>query len=114
MVQLDLSSLAAVREAAATINSWKDIPHIDVLVNNAGIMGTEYKLTVNGHEQQFASNHLGHFLFINLIMNRLLASEAPRAVSVSSEARRFSPIRWGGYNFNVRFPPFPNPSLLIK
>lgn len=107
-VQLDLSSFAAVREAAATINSWTDIPHIDVLVNNAGIMGTEFKLTVDGYEQQFASNHLGHFLFTNLIMDKLLASKAPRVVSVSSEAHRLSPIRWSDYNFSVCFSsPFP-------
>ncbi|KAL7900558.1 hypothetical protein HDV64DRAFT_267603 [Trichoderma sp. TUCIM 5745] len=99
-VRLDLSSFAAVREAAATINSWEDIPHVDVLVNNAGIMGTEFKLTVDGYEQQFASNHLGHFLFTNLIMKKLLASKAPRVVSVSSEAHRLSPIRWGDYNFS--------------
>lgn len=104
-VRLDLSSFAAVREAAATINSWEDIPHIDVLVNNAGIMGTEFKLTVDGYEQQFASNHLGHFLFTNLIMNKLLASKAPRVVSISSEAHRLSPIRWSDYNFSVRFSP---------
>lgn len=111
-VQLDLSSFAAVREAAATIDSWKDIPHIDVLVNNAGIMGTEFKLTVDGYEQQFASNHLGHFLFTNLIMDKLLASKAPRVVSVSSEAHRLSPIRWSDYNFSVCFSPFHNHYLL--
>ncbi|KAL7925674.1 hypothetical protein ACQKWADRAFT_318759 [Trichoderma austrokoningii] len=99
-VQLDLTSLAAVREAAATINSWKDVPHIDVLVNNAGIMGTDFKLTVDGYEQQFASNHLGHFLFTNLLMDKLLAAKAPRIVSVSSEAHRLSPIRWSDYNFS--------------
>lgn len=115
-VQLDLSSFAAVREAAATINSWTDIPHIDVLVNNAGIMGTEFKLTVDGYEQQFASNHLGHFLFTNLIMDKLLASKAPRVVSVSSEAHRLSPIRWSDYNFSVcfLFPFFTNHSLFTE
>ncbi|KAL6901423.1 hypothetical protein GGI43DRAFT_433597 [Trichoderma evansii] len=98
-LQLDLSSLAAVRKAAATLNSMKDLPHIDVLVNNAGMMATDYKVTVDGFEQQFASNHLGHFLFTNLIMGKLLASEAPRIVAISSVAHRFSPIRWGDINF---------------
>lgn len=103
MLQLDLSSFAAVREAAATLNSMKNLPHIDVLVNNAGIMATDYKLTVDGFEQQFGSNHLGHFLFTNLIMGKLLASKSPRIISVSSVAHRFGPIRWGDYNFQVRF-----------
>ncbi|KAM0257663.1 hypothetical protein ACHAQJ_004227 [Trichoderma viride] len=98
-LQLDLSSFAAVREAAATVNSWKDIPHIDVLVNNAGLMATDFKLTVDGYELQFASNHLGHFLFTNLIIGKLLASKAPRVVNVSSDGHRLNPIRWADYNF---------------
>ncbi|KAI1375403.1 NAD(P)-binding protein [Hypoxylon crocopeplum] len=99
VLQLDLGSLAAVREAAATVNSWTDVPHIDVLVNNAGIMAVEFALTPDGYESQFATNHLGHFLFTNLLMSKLLASEAPRIVSVSSDGHRWSPIRWADYNF---------------
>ncbi|RFU77519.1 ww domain-containing oxidoreductase [Trichoderma arundinaceum] len=98
-LQLELSSLAAVREAAATVNSWQDVPHIDVLVNNAGLMATDFKLTVDGYELQFASNHLGHFLFTNLIMDKLLAAKAPRVVNVSSDGHRLNPIRWADYNF---------------
>lgn len=100
-LQLDLSSLAAVREAAATVHSWHDVPRIDVLMNNAGLMATDFKLTVDGYELQFASNHLGHFLFTNLIMDKLLASEAPRVVNVSSNGHRLNPIRWADYNFRV-------------
>jgi NAD(P)-dependent dehydrogenase (short-subunit alcohol dehydrogenase family) len=103
-LQLDLSSFAAVREAAATVNSWKDVPHIDVLVNNAGLMATDFKLTDDGYELQFASNHLGHFLFTNLIISKLLASKAPRVVNVSSDGHRLNPIRWADYNFRVCFP----------
>ncbi|KAL7800239.1 hypothetical protein V8C37DRAFT_398460 [Trichoderma ceciliae] len=99
-LQLDLSSFAAVREAAATVNSWQDVSHIDVLVNNAGLMATDFKLTVDGYELQFASNHLGHFLFTNLIMGKLLASRAPRVVNVASDGHRFNPIRWADYNFS--------------
>lgn len=102
ILALDLSSLSSVRAAAEEVNGWSDVPKIDVLVNNAGIMATDFELTENGFESQFASNHLGHFLFTNLIMDKILASEEPRVVSVSSNGHRLGPIRWGDPNFSVR------------
>ncbi|KAL6856694.1 NAD(P)-binding protein [Trichoderma novae-zelandiae] len=98
-LQVDLSSLAAVREAAATVNSWKDVPHIDVLVNNAGIMAVPHQVTVDGFEMQFGSNHLGPFLFTNLIIDKILASKTRRIVNVSSSGHRLNPIRFFDYNF---------------
>jgi NAD(P)-dependent dehydrogenase (short-subunit alcohol dehydrogenase family) len=53
-------------------------------VNNAGIMAVPYRLTEDGFESQFRTNHLGHFLFTNLIMDKILASKAPRTVQISS------------------------------
>ncbi|OBS21558.1 hypothetical protein FPOA_07894 [Fusarium poae] len=100
LVTLDLSSLSSVRSAAEKVNGWSNVPNIDVLVNNAGIMATDFGLTEDGFESQFASNHLGHFLLTNLIMNKILASEAPRVVSVSSNGHRLGPIRWGDPNFS--------------
>ncbi|KAL2015320.1 hypothetical protein VTK56DRAFT_5802 [Thermocarpiscus australiensis] len=106
LLRLDLGSLAAVREAAAEVNSWDDVPAIDVLVNNAGIMAVEYALTPDGFERQFATNHLGHFLFTNLIIGKVLAASEPRVVSVSSGGHRLSPVRFddldfhGGENYN--------------
>ncbi|KAH7021890.1 hypothetical protein EDB80DRAFT_758210 [Ilyonectria destructans] len=86
---LDLTSLA---------NS--DVPRIDVLVNNAGIMAVPYRLTEDGFESQLQTNHLGHFLFTNLIMDKILASKAPRVVHISSVGHRHSHIRWADYNFS--------------
>ncbi|KAI1412762.1 NAD(P)-binding protein [Hypoxylon sp. FL1857] len=99
-LQLDLGSFAKVREAANTVNSWADVPIIDVVVNNAGLMGTDYFLTEDGFESQFGTNHLGHFLFTNLIINKILASKAPRVVNVTSDGHRLNPIRWFDYNFD--------------
>ncbi|KAK4152480.1 short-chain dehydrogenase TIC 32, chloroplastic [Chaetomidium leptoderma] len=106
LLRLDLGSLTAVREAAAEVNSWDDVPAIDVLVNNAAIMAVEYAVTPDGFESQFGTNHLGHFLFTNLVMGRLLAADHPRVVSVSSDGHRVSPVRFddldfhGGENYN--------------
>lgn len=101
IVELHNDSFASACAAATTVLSWADVPAIDVLVNNAGIMAPDYKLSPDKVESQFATNHLGHFLFTNLIMDKLLAAEAPRVVNVSSDGHRLSHIRWGDYNFDV-------------
>ncbi|TGJ80817.1 hypothetical protein E0Z10_g7961 [Xylaria hypoxylon] len=99
VLELDLGSLAAVGSAAAVVRSWDDVPRIDVLVNNAGVMVVDYKASPDGYESQLATNHLGPFLFTNLIMPKILASNTPRIVNVSSDGHRLNPIRWDDYNF---------------
>lgn len=103
ILQLDLGSLVSVREAAAQVNSWDDVPSVDVLVNNAAIMATKFSLSPEGVENQFATNHLGPFLFTNLIIEKILASKCPRIVNVGSDGHRFHPIRFDDYNFGVRY-----------
>lgn len=98
-LKLDLASFESVRDAAEEVNSWTDVPCIDVVVNNAGIMCPPHAATEDGIESQFQANHLGHFLLTNLIMNKILASSSPRVVSVSSNGARFGPIRWHDVNF---------------
>jgi NAD(P)-dependent dehydrogenase (short-subunit alcohol dehydrogenase family) len=97
---LNLLSFTDVRKAAETLNSWEDVPCIDVLVNNAGIMAVPYKKSEDGFESQFQSNHLSHFLFTNLIMGKILSSTSPRIVIISSGVHRVGNIRWTDYNFN--------------
>lgn len=99
-LSLNLLSFADVRKAAETLNFWADVLHVDVLVNNAGIMAVPYQLSEDGFESQFQTNHLSHFLFTNLIMGKILASKAPRVVFVSSGVHRIGHIRWTDYNFN--------------
>lgn len=101
VLQIDFSSLRSTRSAANQLNGWDDIPVIDVLVNNAGIMAVDYKLSEDGVESQFATNHLGPFLFTNLIMGKMLKANAPRIVMVTSDGHRLSPIRFHDYNFDV-------------
>jgi len=72
--QLDLQDLSSVRRFA------DDIDKVDVLVNNAGIMATNYALTVDGFEGQIGTNHLGHFALTNLLLPKL----TDRVVTVSS------------------------------
>ncbi|KAJ7648551.1 NAD-P-binding protein [Mycena rosella] len=83
---LDLSSLAAVRKAAAEVNAYKEPIH--VLINNAASPGGVFKLSVDGLERQMATNHVGPFLLMKLIAPKLLASATatftPRVVFVAS------------------------------
>lgn len=83
-VELDLGSLASVRKAAARIRELA--PHIDILINNAGIGGVHGK-TVDGFELHFGVNHLGHFLLTQELLPLLKASNA-RVVNVASDAHR--------------------------
>jgi NAD(P)-dependent dehydrogenase (short-subunit alcohol dehydrogenase family) len=82
---LDLASLASVRRAAARILAHH--PSIDLLVNNAGVMGISERRTEDGFEMQLAVNHLGHFLLTALLMPALLRSSDARVVSVTSTGR---------------------------
>jgi NAD(P)-dependent dehydrogenase (short-subunit alcohol dehydrogenase family) len=84
--KLDLSSLDSVRAAAADLRSAHD--RIDLLVNNAGVMYTPRHITADGFELQFATNHLGHFALTGLLLDRLLAVDGSRVVTVGSFGHR--------------------------
>lgn len=106
-LKLDLSNQKAVREAAAELLSWKDVPTIDILVNNAAVMNIpERVLSEDGIEIQFATNHIGHFLFTCLIMPKLLkAAEgrpkgATRVINVTSGSPTVAGMRWSDINFD--------------
>ncbi|MGH3563507.1 MAG: oxidoreductase, partial [Mycobacterium sp.] len=79
--QLDLSSLDSVRTAAEALRSAH--PRIDLLINNAGVMYTPRQTTADGFELQFGTNHLGHFAFTGLLLDRLLPVAGSRVVTVS-------------------------------
>jgi NAD(P)-dependent dehydrogenase (short-subunit alcohol dehydrogenase family) len=103
---VDLSSQKSAREAAKTFLADSDVPQLDILVNSAGIMNIpERKLTEEGIELHFATNHIGHFLFTNGIMPKILkAAESnpkgsTRIVNVSSGATEAGGIRWADPTF---------------
>ena len=85
--ELDLTSLDSVRAAAEQLKSNYDA--IDLLINNAGVMFTPRSTTKDGFELQFGTNHLGHFAFTSLLLDRVLAATGSRVVTVSSLGHRF-------------------------
>jgi NAD(P)-dependent dehydrogenase (short-subunit alcohol dehydrogenase family) len=96
--ELDLTSLESVRAAAEQLRATHD--RIDLLINNAGVMYTPKSTTKDGFELQFGTNHLGHFAFTGLLLDRLLPVDGSRIVTVSSVGHRiladihFDDLQW--------------------
>ena len=88
---LDQADLASVRAAAERAAAE---PRLDVLVNNAGIMGVPRTLTVDGFEAQFAVNHLGTFALTGRLLPKLEQTEGSRIVITASLAHRGGRIHW--------------------
>jgi NAD(P)-dependent dehydrogenase (short-subunit alcohol dehydrogenase family) len=96
--RLDLADLDTVRAFATGIG------HVDVLVNNAGVMMPPHTLSAQGHEIQFASNHLGHFALTGLLLDALGGSD-PRVVTVSSGLHRQGHIHFDDLTGAVKYSP---------
>jgi NAD(P)-dependent dehydrogenase (short-subunit alcohol dehydrogenase family) len=83
-ITADLSTLAAIRQAATTFKQRNT--HLHVLVNNAGALFFRRALTADGYEMTFALNHINYFLLTILLLDILKASAPSRIVNVSSGA----------------------------
>jgi NAD(P)-dependent dehydrogenase (short-subunit alcohol dehydrogenase family) len=84
---LDLASLASIRAFAASMLA--NGRPLDLLINHAGVMDLPTRrLTEDGFELQFGTNHLSHFALTALLLPLLRKAQAPRVVNVSSLAHR--------------------------
>jgi len=92
LVRLDLAELASVRRFADLVAERH--ARLDVLINNAGVMALPHRRTADGFEMQLGTNHLGHFALTGHLLERLLATEGSRVVTVSSLAHTFGAIRF--------------------
>ncbi|CRG90487.1 putative oxidoreductase C736,13 [Talaromyces islandicus] len=100
LVALDLASQQSIQQAASQIANSVDA--VDVLINNAGVMTLTRENTADGLELQFGTNHIGHFLFTQLLIKQLLRAgskndRSARVINVTSEGHRLSPIRFHDY-----------------
>ncbi|WP_368861255.1 SDR family NAD(P)-dependent oxidoreductase [Frankia sp. AgB32] len=89
--RLDLARLASVDAAADAIRAAH--PRLDLLVNNAGVMRPTASHTEDGFDATFGVNHLGHFAFTGLLLDRLLPTPGSRIVTVSSLAHLCGRLR---------------------
>lgn len=86
----DLSSMQRVREMAKAF--LEKYPKLHVLINNAGTFLPKRVATVDGYEAVFATNHLGHFLLTNLLLDRLKTCAPSRIINVTSDAHKRAEI----------------------
>jgi NAD(P)-dependent dehydrogenase (short-subunit alcohol dehydrogenase family) len=82
----DLSSIAETRKVGAGIAASE--PRIDVLINNAGALFSNRRVTPEGVELTFALNHMSYFVLTEALRERLIASAPARIVSTSSTAHQ--------------------------
>ncbi len=97
---LDLADLVSVRSAAEL--AAKE-PHIDVLINNAGVQGPKLRHTVQGFELTFGVNHLGCFAFTALLLPKLMETSGSRIVVTSSGQHKGAEIDWEDLNAEKSF-----------
>ncbi|TMW95755.1 hypothetical protein EJD97_008375 [Solanum chilense] len=100
VMEMDLGSMESVRKFASEYNST-GYP-LNILINNAGVMAPPFMLSQDNIELQFATNHLGHFLLTNLLLQNLkntaqASHKEGRIVNVSSLGHRFT------YREGIRF-----------
>ncbi|RAO66893.1 uncharacterized protein BHQ10_002905 [Talaromyces amestolkiae] len=97
-IQLDLTSFPSIRQAAETF--LQKNTRLDILVLNAGVMAEAAITTPQGHEIQFGTNHIGHFLLTKLLLPTLLKTASPspsgegidvRVVVITSLANGYTP-----------------------
>ena len=79
-----MSSFESIQQFSKKINRQEE--RIDILLNNAGIMACPQWKTKDGFEMQFGTNHLGHFLLTNLLIDKIKQTGSARIVNVSSLA----------------------------
>jgi NAD(P)-dependent dehydrogenase (short-subunit alcohol dehydrogenase family) len=91
-MKLDLASLDSVRQFVKEFHAKYD--HLDILVNNAGVMipPEQKRKTKEGYEIHMGTNHLGHFLLTNLLLDSLKKGELKRIVTLSSDTHSWKPF----------------------
>lgn len=99
VMELDLASLASIRQLADEFRSRQD--RLDVLINNAGIIGQPKTRTEDGFELQVGVDFLGHFALTGLLLDSLRNSAAARVIAVGSSGlmHRFARIRLNDLNW---------------
>ena len=104
-IECDLGLLVSVRRAIGEI--LESTSHLNGIVANAGIMATPFGTSADGHESQFAVDHLGHFLLVRELLELLSRSAPARVVIVSSAGHRMGDVDLDDVDFHHReYDPF--------
>ena len=84
--QAEIADLASLEQVRGLAGRLAGLERIDVLINNAGLVLRERRITPDGFEHVFAVNHLAPFLLTSLLLPKLTASAPARVVTVTSDA----------------------------
>lgn len=100
---LRLDSLDSVENFVRNVQS--KCGRVDLLINNAAVMGCPYEQTVDGLELHFGVNHLGHFHLTNLLKSLLIKSQCARVINVTSGYYRKAKLDWNyvKVRLNIRY-----------
>jgi NAD(P)-dependent dehydrogenase (short-subunit alcohol dehydrogenase family) len=98
LMVLDLADLESVKAFASAFRS--EYTRLDILFNNAGLMGIPKQQTAQGFEMQFGTNHLGHFALDGLLIDLMIGTPDSRVVTVSSYAHYFGRIKFNDLNWD--------------
>ena len=104
VMALDLSDLKSVRAFAQNFMSQYD--HLDILINNAGVMALPERKTADGFEMQFGTNHLGHFALTGLLLPVLNKTAHARVVTVSSALHNSGEILFDDLQRRKKYQPW--------
>jgi len=106
-VELIIADLSNQESIYSAVNQFKSkYDHLDVLINNAGLILKERELTPDGYETTFAVNHLGHFLLTNLLLDILIKSAPSRIINVSSAAHKYAKLNLDDINLDKKYRAF--------
>jgi NAD(P)-dependent dehydrogenase (short-subunit alcohol dehydrogenase family) len=105
VVPLDLADLESVAACAERLAG--ELEHLDVLMNNAGVMAVPLARTAQGFEMQLGTNHLGHFALTGRLLPLLANAPAPRVITTSSFGHKPGRIRWDDPNWHKRYMAWP-------
>jgi NAD(P)-dependent dehydrogenase (short-subunit alcohol dehydrogenase family) len=103
IMELDLNSLQSVRDFAKSYS--EKYKHLDLLIENAGIMIPHFVKTKDGFESQLGVNYLSHFLLTNLLLPLLKKTKESRIVTLSSLAHEKGVIDFENLNSEQSYSP---------
>ena len=84
-ISADLGSLEQIKKLAK--NLYEQFDHLDVLINNAGVLRPQKNLTIDGLEETFTVNYVAPFLLTNLLIDLIKKSESGRIINVASQVQ---------------------------
>ncbi|MGZ5189964.1 MAG: oxidoreductase [Flavisolibacter sp.] len=101
IIKMDLSSLLSVRKFADQFQLVYE--KLDLLINNAGIMMSPYKVTEDGFENQLATNYIGHFSLTGLLLPLLAGTPGSRVITLTSLSYKWAEIQFDDFHFKQNY-----------